>query len=248
MADFLERGIVLKRSDYGEGNCMLTLFTMRGGVIKAVIYGVKRGKNNSKAASGQFLCYGDYDLYGGRGGAASVNGVNIIDAFLPVSQSIAKLSLCNYMAETVITMLGENNPDTRLFGIFLNCVYALAYRDDDIMKVKTAFELKLMCSQGYTPALDRCVRCSSGSIAAFDAREGGMVCAGCQKRTSRSVSGGAYRAMRYLCGCGDRKMLSFKAGDELLAELGEISEAYLLEQCDRGFKSLDYFKAVKELN
>lgn len=247
MAGFSERGIVLRRNDYGENNCMLKLFTMRSGIIDAVIYGVKRGKNNSKAASGQFLCFGDYDLYGGRGGAASVNSVNIIDAFLPVSESIEKLALCNYMAETVITMLGENNPDMRLFGIFLNCVYALAYRGYDIMKVKSVFEVKLMCAEGYMPVIGECVKCGAKNTAAFDARAGGMVCNSCMRETSTRISAGTFKALVYLTGCEDKKMLAFNGSDAMIKELGKISESYLLEQCDRGFKSLDYFKAISGL-
>lgn len=247
MGDFSQRGIVLRRADYGENNCMLTIFTRDNGIIKAVIYGVKRGKNNSKAASGQFLCYGDYDLFGGRGGAGSVNGVNIIDAFLPVSESVAKLALCNYMAEVVITLLGENNPDERLFNIFLNCVYALSYRDDDIMKIKTVFEIKLMCAEGLMPMLNACANCGSTDLYAFDSERGGMVCNNCRRGKSRRISTAVYKALVYLTGCPDRKMLSFNANEILLDELGRLSEEYLLEQSDRGFKSLDYFKAVKDI-
>ncbi len=247
MGDFSQRGIVLRRSDYGENNCMLTVFTRDSGIIKAVIYGVKRGKNNSKAASGQFLCYGDYDLFGGRDGAGSVNGVNIIDAFLPISESISKLALCNYMAETVITLLGENNPDARLFNIFLNCVYALAYRDDDIMKVKSVFEIKLMCAEGMMPMLGKCVNCGNDDIRFFDARQGGMVCSACASHGVRRLSNAVYRALVYLTQCEDRKMLSFNANDILINELGKISEEYLLKQSGRDFKSLDYFKSVKDI-
>jgi hypothetical protein len=42
-------------------------------------------------------------------------------------------------------------------------------------------------------------------------------------------------------------MLSFSGNEKLISELGEISEGYLLEQSDRGFKSLDYFKSVKDI-
>ena len=244
MADFSERGIVLKRSDYGENNCMLNIFTKKSGIIKAVVYGVKRGKNNSKAASAQFLCYGDYDLYAGRGDAASVNNVNIIDSFLPVSNDIAKLALCAYMAEAVMTILGENNPDERLLGIFLNSVYALAYRDDDIMKVKSAFEIKLMCAEGYAPEMGSCVKCGSEEIAAFDAREGGMVCQECMKDTSKRISASTYRALYYLINCHDKRMLSFNGNDTLIKDIEEISESYLLEQSDSRFRTLDYFKAL----
>lgn len=247
MSGFSQKGIVLRRSDYGENNCILTIFTPDSGIIKAVIYGVKRGKNNSKAASGQFLCYGDYDIFGGKGGAGSVNSVNIIDAFLPVSESVAKLALCNYMAESVIAILGENNPDERLFNIFLNCVYALAYRDDDIMKVKAVFEIKLMCAEGFMPVMDECAVCGSGELYAFDAERGGMVCRTCRKGSSRRISNMAYKALMYIASCPDRKMLSFNANEILIEELGKVSEEYLLKQSDRDFKSLDYFKVVKDI-
>lgn len=247
MSSFSQKGIVLRRNDYGENNCILTIFTREHGIVKAVIYGVKRGKNNSKAASGQFLCYGDYDLFGGRGGTGSVNSVNIIDAFLPISESIPKLALCNYMAETVITLLGENNPDERLFNILLNCIYALAYRDENIIKVKSVFEIKLMCAEGMSPFLEACVNCGNSDIRFFDAYQGGMVCSDCASHGVHRLSNAVYKALVYLTGCEDRKMLSFNANDILLNELGKISEEYLLKQSDRNFKSLEYFKSVKDI-
>lgn len=246
MSNVRTKGIVIRRSDYGDNNCILSIFTPERGIIKAVIYGVKRGKNSSKAAAGQFLCYGEYRLYQGRGDAASVDGANVIEAFEPAARSIAKLALCNYMAEAVWCSLGENNPDERLFAIFMNCVYAVSYRGDDIMKIKAVFELKLMCAEGYMPALDGCVVCG-GAVRAFDAVKGGAVCSECRSGTSVSLSSGAYKALRYITGCDDRKMLSFSADDALIKEVGALSESYLLAQLDREFPSLKYFKAVKDL-
>lgn len=247
MANVTERGIVIKRSDYGDNNCILKLFTRESGIISAVIYGIKRGKNNGKAASGQFLCYGDYELYFGKGNMASVDNVDIIDAFLAVSNDIAKLALSAYMAETVMTYLGENNPDERLYGIFLNCIYALAHRDDSIDKIKSVFELKLMCAEGLSPMLNRCACCGSNEIEAFDAEAGGMVCRSCMKGSSVKISAAVYKALYFLVYGEDKKMLSFSGNDILLRELGKISESYLLKQSDREFKTLGYFKAMRNV-
>lgn len=244
--NFTKKGIVLKRSDYGDNNCILSLFTKESGIVKAVIYGVKRKKINAKTAAGQFLCYGDYELYQSSD-IASVNSVNITDAFLTVTSSIAKLSLCAYMAETVIAILGENVPDERLFNIFLNCVYALAYRDDSIAKVKSVFEMKLMCAEGYAPEMRSCVVCGSEEIEAFDTMRGGMVCAGCMRRTSVKISAAVYKMLYYITHCPDKKMLSFTGSDVSVNQLGKITERYLLDQSDREFRTLDYFKAVKDM-
>ena len=248
MSDIRTRGIVIKRSDYGDNNCILSIFTPDRGIVKAAVYGVKRGRNTSKAASGQFLCYGDYYLYQGRGDVASVNSVDIIDAFLPVSQSIAKLALCNYMAEAVWCMLGENNADERLFGIFMNCVYALAYRDDSMEKIKTVFELKLMCAEGYMPVTDSCVICGAGdNLHRFSASAGGVLCPSCRSADSVRIGAAEMAALRYITGCADKKMLSFNSDKELIEKVGKISENYLTVQTDRKFSSLDYYKAVKDI-
>lgn len=37
-----------------------------------------------------------------------------------------------------------NNPDSRMLHLFLNSVYALAYRDEPMDKVKAVYELKMM--------------------------------------------------------------------------------------------------------
>lgn len=247
MASFTERGIVIKRSDYGDNNCILKIFTRDSGIVSAVIYGVKRGKNNGKAASGQFLCYGDYELYNGRSALSTVDNVNIIDAFLPISGDIAKLALCAYMAEVVTSYLGENNPDERLFKIFLNCVYALAHRSDSVDKIKCVFELKLMCAEGFSPMLNRCVCCGSSDIEAFDSTAGGMVCRSCMKGSSRRISGAVYKTLYFLTYGEDKKMLSFNGNDILMNEVGKISESYLLEQSDRTYKTLDYFKTMRDM-
>lgn len=248
MSDIRTRGIVIKRSDYGDNNCILSIFTPDRGIIKAVIYGVKRGRNKSKAASGQFLCYGEYYLYQGKGDIASVNSVNIIDAFLPISQSIAKLALCNYMADTVWRMLGENNADERLFGIFMNSIYALAYRDDDMEKVKMVFELKLMCAEGYMPVIDSCVICGSrDNICRFSAEAGGVVCSSCSSSDGIAIGEGELAALRYITGCADRRMLAFNSDKALIERVGRLSEKYLLVQTDTKFSSLDYYKAVKDI-
>ena len=53
--------------------------------------------------------------------------------------------------------------------MFLNSVYALAYRDEPMDKVKAVYELKMMSIGGYSPQLNACVSCGSNrSVCVFD--------------------------------------------------------------------------------
>lgn len=246
MANISAKGVIIKQTDYGEGHRMLSVFTEEYGIVKAVSYGVKRSKSKA-AASSQFLCYGNFDFYKAvNRDILTVNSIDTVDGFYPISEDIQKLSLCTYLADITYELLGAVNPDDRLLHIFLNALYALAYRNEDINKVKTVYELKLMAVGGYAPNMGCCSDCGSSAVRAFDISKGGMVCASCMNKNSIKISESVYRAICYIINCEDKKMLSFKANDALIKALNEISEKYIIAQTDRQFASLDYFKAILE--
>lgn len=244
MADIRTKGVIIKQHDYGEGHRMLSIFAEGMGIIKAVSYGAKKVKSG-KAASSQFLCFGEFELSGG-GDIMTLKSVDVSDSFFPITEDIEKLALCSYFADITYAMLGECNADDRLLRVFLNIIYALAYRDENIMKIKSVYELKLMSIEGYEPRTDCCGVCGKAA-AAFDLSRGCTVCRDCLGRDCLTLSEGVYKAIRYIVGSEDRKMLSFTGNDELYSLLGELSERYLLMHTDRKFDSLDYFKSIAEL-
>lgn len=247
MAKIRARGVIIKQSDYGEGHRMLSIFTEEYGIIKAVSYGVKKAISKA-AASSQFLCYGDFDLYNAANkDIMTVNSIDTIDGFFPISEDIKKLSLCVYLSDITYSILGMNNQDERLLHIFLNCLYALAYKDEAAEKIKMVYELKLMCVGGYMPAVHNCASCGSGEVFAFDLLKGGMVCRGCGGKYLVKMDKNLYRAIDYIISCEDKKMLSFNASEELTERLAKLTEQYVSLQLDRHFPSLDYYKAMLDM-
>lgn len=245
MANVETKGVIIKQNDYGEGHRMLSIFTEKYGIIKAVNYNAKRMR--SKAASSQFLSYGAFSLYRSSGDIMTVKNIETADTFQPISENIRKLALSSYMADITYGLLGAENPDERIMRIFLNALYALAYRDEHPDKVKTVYELKLMSAGGYMPMLGGCAVCGSGDISHFDIDKGAVFCSGCKSTQSVRISPGAYRAMRYITMCEDKRMLAFKANSVLVDELNRISERYVAAHLDRGFKSLEYYRAISDM-
>lgn len=244
MAEIRAKGVIIKQHDYGEGHRIVSIFAEGFGIIKAVIYGAKKGKSG-KAASSQFLCFGEFELVGG-GDIMTLKSVDVSDSFFPISEDIEKLALCSYFADITYAMLGECNGDDRLLRVLLNTLYALAYRDEDIMKIKSVYEIKLMSIEGYAPRTYGCGVCGSAAYA-FDLAKGCTVCRNCMGYDSIKLSEGVYKALRYIADGEDRKMLSFTGNDELYKRLGELSERYLLMHIDKKFPSLDYFKSIHNL-
>ena len=243
MASISAKGIIIKQSTYGDGHRILNIFAEGLGIVKAVSYGAGKSKS-SVAASSQFLCYGNFDLYQGTGRMMNINRIDTIDGFYPVCEDIYKLSLASYLADITYETLGENNCDDRILRLYLNAIYALAYRNEPLKKVKTVYELKLMAAGGYYPALDKCVDCGNDEAVKFDFDKGGVLCNECAGRNSVKINDTAIKAMRSITGCDDKKMLAFSASDELLDYLNAVSETYVSAQLDKNFKSLDYYKTI----
>lgn len=246
MAEVRARGVIIKQSDYGEGHRMLTVFTAEYGIVKAVSYGVKKTK--SKSASSQFLCYGDFTFYkSSNKDVMTINNIDTIDGFYPICEDIQKLALSVYLADITYSLLGMNNPDERLLSLFLNSIYALAYKDENTQKIKTVYELKLMCAGGYTPSVHSCVSCGSGAVTAFDLLKGGMVCQSCGGKYVVRVDRSLYRALDYISSCEDKRMLAFTASDDVLQRLSALTEQYISLQLDQTFQSLDYYKSILKM-
>lgn len=243
MADIRAKGVIIKQNDYGEGHRIIHIFAEGMGIVKAVGYGAKKAKSR-QAASSQFLCWGNFELYESGRDMLTLKNVDVIDGFFPLSEDITKLSLCTYISDITYAMLGLDNPDDRLLKVFLNTLYALAYRNEPVLKIKSVYELKLMSIEGYEPETERCGMCGANRVAAFDLSKGMTVCGSCTGKNSVGMSEGVYRALRYIVHSPDKKMLSFSGNDILFEKLNELSEGYVLTQSDRKFPSLAYFKTM----
>lgn len=240
MDDLVFRGVIIKQSNYGEAHRLLSIFTENDGIIKAVRYGI-RGKKTSNAAAFQMLCYGDFKLRPSRGDIMTAVSADIADGFYPVSEDIVKLSLLTYLADITYAMLGEGNPDKRILSLFLNTVYAAAYRDEPYLKLKAVYELKLMCAAGFMPQVGGCGICGAPAEY-FSPSKGTVVCREHHSAEAMKMTPGAAALIRHIISVPDKRMLAFAARDEAnYKELCHITERYVSVQADKDFKSLKYF-------
>ncbi len=239
MQDLVYRGIIIKQANYGDAHRMLWIFTETDGIIKAVRYGI-RGKKTSNAAAFQLFSYGDFKLRPSRGEIMTAVSADVSDGFYPISEDIKKLALASYLSDITYTLLGEANPDKRVLALFLNAVYALSYRDEDMTKLKSVYELKLMSVGGYMPKLDTAgeyFRLASGTLVSREEHRAGDI----------KTDGALLAVMRYITACDDRRMLSFSVDGDIINRLNEITEKYLSLHCDTEFKSLAYFYAISKM-
>ena len=114
-------------------------------------------------------------------------------------------------------------------------------------KVKAMFELRAASLAGYMPDLFGCHICGCQNPDRFDISEGMLECTKCRSMGGgirMPVTPGVLEAMRYICLCEPKKLLAFQIGQENLELLGNLTEAYLTTQLERGFSTLDFYKSL----
>lgn len=238
------KGIILKQTDYGEANRMLTIFTDEYGIIKAAAHGAKRTKSRQSASS-QFLTYAEFTFYINSGEVWNVNSAQTIDNFFPIHEDIEKLSAAAYFADLTYACLDLQNPDIELLRLLLNTLYAMAYKNIGTNLAKPVFELRAVSIAGFEPVTDCCVLCgSTEQITAFSLYEGGVVCKECAAPHDIPIYEGTRRMMQYVLRAEPSKIFSFTADSRIAEQASYIAEKYTAYQLDNEFDSLAYYKKI----
>ena len=235
--------LVLREVNYKEADKILTVLTRENGKMTLTARGCRR-KGSPLAACAQLLAWSEMTLYQYNGRWAVKEG-ETQRLFDGVRGDLEKLALACCFAEMTEQLTIEDVPAPEVLSLLLNSLHALDRLDRPPALVKAAFELKLMCLSGYEPILDACAVCGvEPEQPQFHLSEGVLHCARCREEVGEGISmplsPAALAAMRHVA-CGDPKRLfSFQLDPDSLRQMGDVCEAYVLTQLERGFRTLDF--------
>jgi DNA repair protein RecO (recombination protein O) len=240
------QGIVLRVTDYNEHDALLTLLTGRHGKLTIKARGLRR-KNSPLVAPCQLLAYGEFTLFEYRG-QYTINEAHSLELFTPLRRDLVKLSLGTYFAQVAEVLSQEDYPSPELLSLVLNCLFALSKLDLPESLIKAVFELRAACLSGYAPDLFGCHICGSQEPQRFDLSAGQLECQTCRNQESNGIrmpiTASVLEAMRYICLCDPKRLFSFQISTNTLNKLGNLAEAYLTTQLERGFSTLDFYKSL----
>ena len=245
------RGIVLRETNYKEADKILTILTPDLGKRTVKARGCRRKTSRLTAAS-QLLVWSDMTLYQ-RGEYLTLNEAEVLEQFWSVRQDIELLALASYFAEVLEATVQEGEEAGDLLSLILNSLYALDTLKKPRELVKAAFELRLLCLTGYEPLIDACAVCGKDQPEdpRLNLNQGVLHCAACRQEVgdgvSMPLSAGALAAARHIVLGDPKKLFSFRLDERSLAQLGEMTEAFLMTQQERGFRTLDYYKQITRL-
>lgn len=241
-------GIVLRVQQVGDNDRLCTLLTNKFGVVSAYARGAMNIKNKNAAAANQFV-YGTFQLFYNKE-RYIIDDSDYKELHIGIRKSIEGLALAQYLCEFASELAPK---ETEAEDYLLLMRLALHFIDTSkypLQIIKTATEMRMLSMAGYMPDLIMCANCGAyeDDEMYFMPRSGRISCSKCGPSGGGYVkmSRGALAAMRHSIYVEMRKIYSFTLSDESLSQLCNAAEAYIRENIDIKFKTLEFLKILMQ--
>jgi DNA repair protein RecO (recombination protein O) len=244
---FKTEALVLKRSDLGEADRLLTLFTPHLGRIRAVAKGARK---ITSRLGGHVELFTHVQLMIARGRNLDyVTQAQTLDPFIAIRDDLTLMGHACYLAELVDQIAGEHIGNEALYALLLTSLRNLSQATDRALLLRH-FEIQLLSLTGYRQELRQCVVCRQPlePVAnAFSASAGGVLCPRCagSEPLHREVSVDMLKCLRYLQDNDYPRASRLRLGARLRWELECLLGDSLRYTLERDLKSAAFLHTLR---
>ena len=150
--------IIVRRTDFGEADRIVTLYTASYGKVRAVARGARRPRSKL-GGSLELFSHTEAQLARGRD-LDIITQAEIVRAYHHLRDDLWRTSLACYAAELVDRLNEVQQPNPPLFALLLDTLGYLDEGGPAEALVMRRFETQLLGLLGYLPELYHCTACS----------------------------------------------------------------------------------------
>ncbi|AZB43663.1 DNA repair protein RecO [Bacillus sp. FJAT-42376] len=240
-------GIIIRSSNYGENNKIVTIYTRELGKVGVMARGAKK-PNSRLSAMTQLFTYGTF-LFQKSSGLGSLQQAETIASMRSIREDLFLTAYASYLAELLDKSTENMQRNPFLFELLLQMFQNMDEgRDAEILL--RMFELKMLPVLGITPHLNGCVNCgSTEGTFHFSIREAGFLCHRCfEKDPYRLViSQGTVRILRLLYFFDLNRLGEISVKTETKNELKLVLTSYYQEYSGLFLKSKRFLDQMDTL-
>ena len=236
-------GIILKRSNFGEADRLLTIFTEGKGKIKVIAKGVRK-QNSRLGGHLELFCLTNLVIAEGRN-LDIVTEAEIIESYINVRNNLEKANATYYLAEIVDKLTAEYESHDDVFNLLKITIDRINENKKNLSL--PYFEINLLKSIGYEPELGKCLKCQKAPEPkdnSFDLAEGGLVCGNCGGFAEK-ISDEAVKILRLFLSAEISILDRLKLGASLVEEIESTTKNYIRYIHQDEFKSSRFLKDWK---
>ena len=240
--------VVLRHTDWGEADRLLTLFSREQGKLRAIAKGVRKIQSRKAGHLEPFtrvaimLAKGQ-DLW-------IVTQAEAIDLYQPIREALQKMGQAAYVVELLDRFTYEEGQNWQLYKLLTETLERLSAGEDDFLPVKY-YEMRLLDMMGYRPLLFECAACGEEITARdqyFSADQGGVLCPKCVHRgqSQRQISVEALRYLRHIQRSTYKEAARANPPPAIRQEMDTLQNYYLTYLLERKLNSPEFLKQISK--
>jgi len=239
--------IVLRRSDFGEADRLLTVFTPGRGKLRLVAKGARK-PSSRKSGHVELFSRGQFMVAVGRD-LDIVTQAETLEPFLPLREDLLRTTYAYYVAELADAFTAERDENGHLFRLLAD-TYGWLCEAEDLALVARYYELHLLGLAGYQPQLFVCVGCKKPlepEVSYMSAAEGGILCAKCGRSWvgATQLSLNALKVLRFLQTREWDTCRLLRLSPASHAEVERMMYGYITYHLERKLKSVDFLHRLR---
>jgi len=244
-------GIVLRRTNFGEADRLITFLTRYKGKLTALAKGVRRIASR-RAPHLELLNHVKIFLAVGKN-FDIVTEAEAIATFKQTKENLNKVGFGFYLVEVTNEFLAEGQGARVVFELLLRALRLLE-TETNLEKIKTflrAYELKFLEAVGFRPQLEVCVKCGHNvgrSNVFLSPEAGGIIDGSCAASSLfvKKISPDAAKTLRFLQREDWQNVERLSVYPRLNAELERSLRFYLEYLLEKEIKSAKFLEEIRK--
>ncbi|GMV33895.1 MAG: DNA repair protein RecO [Chloroflexi bacterium CFX1] len=251
MADFHSfraSAVVLRHSEWGEADRLITLYTREHGMKRALAKGARKVASR-KAGHLEPFTHVTLQLAKGRD-VLIVTQVETVNAYLPLRDDLIKTAHASYVVELLLRFSYEDegaNPS--IFRLLTETLARLEKEDDAWLPVRY-YEMRLLDAVGFRPHLFECANCGREILPEdqfFSFTIGGVVCPRCGEGLPNlaGISVETLKYLRHFQRSSYREASRARPGPQVRKEAEALMQGYFTYLLERQLNTPVFLKKIK---
>ena len=239
--------VVLRHSNFGEADRLLTVYTPYMGKVRLLAKGIRKPRSRK---AGHLETFTRTQLLVARGRNLDlITQAEIIEPYVALRRDLWRMSHAYYLAELVDGFCKEQSENRPLYDLLCD-VLGWICCSADLPLTMRFFELRLLDMVGYRPRLFYCPRCSTRLEPVtnfFSSDEGGALCPRCGEgeREAMAISVGSLKVMRYLQTHPYQECAGLQLTSRTRSDVEAVLHRYTVYFLERRLKSVEFLNMLR---